>query len=122
MGRQPASSRRAKLSQDGTSSRASQWILDPWRDFVLIVGPPLVILPALGLVQGRFRPEQIYLLVASFGAVGHHLPGIMRAYGDRLLFARFRWRFVLAPLLLGILCLLFALRDLTALVLVAYVW
>jgi Flp pilus assembly protein TadD len=104
------------------STRGSMWILDPWRDLVLIVGVPAIILPALWLAQGRFRPEQIYLFVASFGAVGHHLPGMMRAYGDRLLFERFKYRFVLTPLFLGGTCLLFAVRELNAMVLVAYVW
>jgi Flp pilus assembly protein TadD len=100
----------------------SLWILDPWRDFVLIVGAPAIILPALWLAQSRFRPDQIYLFVASFGAIGHHLPGMMRAYGDRFLFERFRYRFVLTPLLLGGTCLLFATREWNAMVLVAYVW
>jgi Tfp pilus assembly protein PilF len=98
------------------------WILDPWRDFVLIVGAPLIILPAIWIAQARFRPEQIYLIVASFGAVGHHLPGMMRAYGDRFLFDRFKYRFVLTPLLLAATCVLFAMRELNAMVLVAYVW
>jgi tetratricopeptide (TPR) repeat protein len=98
------------------------WILDPWRDLVLIVGAPFIILPALWLAESRFRPEQIYLFVASFGAVGHHLPGMMRAYGDRFLFERFKYRFVLTPLLLGGICVLFAFRELNAMVLVAYLW
>jgi hypothetical protein len=41
--------------------------------------------------------SQISLFVASFGAMGHHLPGMFRAYGDRELFQRFKWRFVLVP-------------------------
>ncbi|MBI4477375.1 MAG: tetratricopeptide repeat protein [Acidobacteria bacterium] len=102
--------------------RGSMWMLDPGRDFVLIVGAPFLILPALWLAESRFRPEQIYLFVASFGAVGHHLPGMMRAYGDRFLFQRFKYRFVLTPLLLGGTCLAFAVHQLTAMVLVAYLW
>jgi Tfp pilus assembly protein PilF len=98
------------------------WMLDPWRDFVLIVGAPFIILPALWLAQSRFRPEQIYLFVASFGAVGHHLPGMMRAYGDRFLFTRFKYRFVVTPILLGATCVVFAMQQLNAMVLVAYVW
>jgi len=98
------------------------WIVDPLHDLVLIVGAPAIILPALWIAQGRFSPEQIYLFVASFGAIGHHLPGMMRAYGDRFLFERFRYRFILTPLLLVGICVLFALRDLNALVLIAYVW
>ena len=104
------------------AGRGSMWILDPWRDFVLIVGAPFIILPALWLAGTQFRPEQIYLFVASFGAVGHHLPGMMRAYGDRILFERFKYRFVLTPLLVGGTCLVFAVRELNAMVLVAYVW
>jgi tetratricopeptide (TPR) repeat protein len=112
-----------RLPTHGTSpASASLWIIDPLRDFLLIVGAPLIILPALWAAELRFRPEQIYLFVASFGAVGHHLPGMMRAYGDRYLFDRFRYRFLLTPLLLGAVCVLFAVRELTAMVLVAYVW
>src|SRR5262245_54971202 len=69
----------------GSHNTGSSWILDPWRDFILIVGPPFLIVPALWIAQSRFRADQIYLMVASFGAVGHHLPGMMRAYGDRFL-------------------------------------
>jgi tetratricopeptide (TPR) repeat protein len=113
---------KAKPSVLRAAAAGAPWILDPWRDFVLIVGAPLIILPAIWAAQARFRPEQIYLIVASFGAVGHHLPGMMRAYGDRFLFERFKYRFVLTPLLLGVTCVLFAMRELNAMVLVAYVW
>ena len=112
MNRRPRSANRVRPRDPATppasSGRGALWILDPWRDFVLIVGAPSIILPALWLAQSRFRPEQIYLFVASFGAVGHHLPGMMRAYGDRFLFERFKYRFVLTPLLVGGTCLLFA--------------
>ena len=112
-----------RLSSHGSSpATASLWIIDPFRDFLLIVGAPLIILPAIWAVELRFRPEQIYLFVGSFGAVGHHLPGMMRAYGDRYLFDRFSYRFLLTPLLLGAVCVLFAVRELNAMVLVAYVW
>ena len=120
MGRRSRSANGANPREPAPPGRGSLWILDPWRDLLLIVGAPFIILPALWLAQGRFRPEQIYLFVASFGAVGHHLPGMMRAYGDRFLFERFKYRFVLTPLLVGGTCLLFAVRELNAMVLVAY--
>src|SRR5438046_4956315 len=91
---------------------ASRWILAPWQDLVLFVGPPLLIIPAFLAAQTRWRVEELSLFVASFGAIGHHLPGMLRAYGDRALFQRFRWRFCLAPVFLAATCLLFALRDL----------
>jgi len=114
--------RRNRSTQAAAVIPRSLWIIDPFRDLLLIVGAPLIILPALWAAQSRFRPDQIYLFVASFGAVGHHLPGMMRAYGDRFLFTRFKYRFLLTPLLLGGVCVLFAVRELTAMVLVAYVW
>lgn len=117
----PAKPRRP-AAPPAASGRGGPWILDPWGDLMLIVGTPFIILPAIWLAEGRFRPDQIYLFVASFGAIGHHLPGMMRAYGDRFLFERFKYRFVLTPLLLGGMCLLFAVRELNAMVLVAYVW
>jgi len=113
---------RTRAAPDRTAAQSSVWIVGPVHDLVLIVGAPAIILPALWIAQSRFRPEQIYLFVASFGAIGHHLPGMMRAYGDRFLFERFKSRFLLTPLVLVGICVLFALRDLNALVLIAYVW
>jgi|SRR6266508_654451 len=101
---------------------SSRWIVSPWQDLVLFVGTPLLIIPAFLAAQARWRVEELSLFVASFGAIGHHLPGMLRAYGDRALFQRFRWRFCLAPVFFAATCLLFALRDLNGIVLVVYFW
>ena len=98
------------------------WILDPLRDFVLFVGTPLLIVPLLGLARLRFSAEDIGLAVATFGSQGHHLPGMLRAYGDRNLFRRYRARFVLAPLLLLAVCELFAFTRLDGLMVVVLLW
>lgn len=104
-------------------SRArAPWILGRWRDLLLFIATPALIVPAHLVVRGRGSAATIALLVGSFGAVGHHLPGMMRAYGDRALFDRFRLRFVVAPLFLATVCALFSWFDLSGLVLVAYVW
>src|SRR6266436_9052313 len=79
------------------------WILDSWRDLVLYVCTPLLIVPIFLVAQARWSAQDIYLFVAAFGAMGHHLPGMIRAYGDPALFQRFRVRFVVAPIaLLGV--------------------
>src|SRR6202022_430979 len=83
-----------------TLPRKSLWILDSWRDLILYVGTPLLIVPMFALAQSRWSAENIYLFVAAFGAMGHHLPGMIRAYGDRALFERFKWRFTFAPIFL----------------------
>jgi len=98
------------------------WILDSWRDLILYVCTPLLLVPSFIGAQGLWAAEDIYLFVAAFGAMGHHLPGMIRAYGDRGLFQRFRWRFICAPIFLVVVCAAFSLWDLKGIVLVAFVW
>lgn len=102
--------------------KASLWILSSWRDLILYVGTPLLLVPMFALAQARWRAQDIYVFVAAFGATGHHLPGMIRAYGDRALFERFRWRFIFAPLFLLGVCLAFTWWDLKGLVLVVFFW
>jgi tetratricopeptide (TPR) repeat protein len=98
------------------------WILDSWRDLVLYVCTPLLLVPIFIGAQGFWSAEDIYLFVAAFGAMGHHLPGMIRAYGDRALFQRFRWRFICAPIFLVVVCAAFSMWDLKGIVLVAFIW
>ena len=78
----------------------SPWILGPAADLLLFVATPVLIIPLVILSRQRFSDQAIYALVGSLGATGHHLPGLLRAYGDRALFQRFRIRFTVAPILL----------------------
>jgi Putative Zn-dependent protease, contains TPR repeats len=105
-----------------SGARPKLWILDSWRDLILYVGTPLLLLPVFALAQTRWRPQDIYLFVAAFGAMGHHLPGMIRAYGDRALFERFKWRFILAPLFLLTICVAFFWWDLKGILLVVFFW
>jgi Tfp pilus assembly protein PilF len=98
------------------------WILDSWRDLILYVGTPLLLVPVFALAQARWSPQDIYLFVAAFGAMGHHLPGMIRAYGDRALFERFKWRFIFAPLFLLAVCTAFFWWDLKGILLVVFFW
>src|SRR5207249_3843438 len=98
------------------------WILDSWRDLILYVCTPLLIVPVFVLAQARWSAEDIYLFVAAFGAMGHHLPGMIRAYGDRALFQRFKYRFILAPIFLVVVCTTSFLWDLKNIVLIAFIW
>ena len=102
--------------------KSSLWILDSWRDLVLYVCTPLLLVPIFIGAQGLWSAEDIYLFVAAFGAMGHHLPGMIRAYGDRALFQRFRWRFICAPIFLVVVCAAFSVWDLKGIVLVAFIW
>lgn len=66
----------------------SPWIISPARDLVLFVATPLLIVPIAWAVRTAASDAAFILLVAAFGQVGHNLPGLIRAYGDRKLFAR----------------------------------
>jgi tetratricopeptide (TPR) repeat protein len=100
------------------------WILDSWRDLILYVGTPLLIIPLFMAAQARWSAQEIYLFVAAFGAMGHHLPGMIRAYGDRALFERFRWRFIIAPICLLAVCIGFYFWDIKTnpVVLIVFLW
>ncbi len=102
--------------------RRNLWILNSWRDLILYVGTPLLLVPLFALAQTRWSAQDIYVFVAAFGATGHHLPGMIRAYGDRALFERFRWRFIFAPIFLLAVCTAFTLWDLKGIVLVVFFW
>src|SRR5436309_106826 len=102
--------------------KRSLWILNSWRDLILYVGTPLLLVPMFALAQARWSAQDIYLFVGAFGAVGHHLPGMIRAYGDRALFERFRWRFIFAPIFLVAVCVAFTGWDLKGIVLIVFFW
>ena len=103
-------------------SKSSPWILDRWRDLVLFVGTPVLLIPIFTAAQARWSAQDIFLFVGAFGAMGHHLPGMIRAYGDPALFSRFRTRFVVAPLALLAVCVWSSLYNIQAIQLVALTW
>lgn len=103
-------------------AKSQLWILSSWRDLLLYVLTPLLLVPLFIAAQSRWSAEDIYLFVAAFGAMGHHLPGMIRAYGDRALFERFKWRFIVAPLFLLAVCVPFYYWDLRGIILVVFFW
>src|SRR5262245_49726542 len=83
----------------------SLWILNPWWDQLLVIATPLLIVPVVLFLASPgvgVQTETIAIVVTAFFALGHHLPGMIRAYGDRELFQRFRLRFIIAPLALAL--------------------
>jgi len=88
------------LSQATPSKAVNPWIVNWWQDLLWFIGLPILLVPLFyGLLQ-QVSLTQVSLLVVTLGAVGHHLPGMIRAYGDADLFARYRVRFIVAPIFL----------------------
>jgi hypothetical protein len=101
---------------------AKPWILDSRVDTVCFIATPLLIVPLFALAQTRLSVVEISIAVAALGSTGHHLPGLIRAYGDRALFRRFRHRFILAPILLLVFCIGLANSDMQALLSIVVLW
>ncbi|HWM25921.1 MAG TPA: tetratricopeptide repeat protein [Chthoniobacterales bacterium] len=114
--------RAGKQSISSPPAKSSPWILDRWRDLLLFVGTPVLLIPIFTAAQARWSAQDIFLFVGAFGAMGHHLPGMIRAYGDRALFARFKTRFIVAPVLLLIVCIWSSFYNIQAVQLVALAW
>jgi hypothetical protein len=85
-----------------SSARAirQHWVLDAVQDPLLIIAAPLLTLAAALWLVSRYGIERGGALVITAHVVltvAHHLPTFIRIYGDRELFARYRWSFVLGP-------------------------
>ena len=109
-------------SDTAADARSRLWVFSPARDLLLLVATPILILPLALALGGRETAYTVGLLVAGFGALGHHLPGMMRAYGDRALFSRFRTRFLVSPLVFAAVALGFALNELNGVSLIVLLW
>ena len=78
------------------------WILSPTQDALLVVAAPLLVLAAAVAAfafLGAVDATTYILLLHVVLTVAHHLPTFIRVYGDVDLFRRFKWTFVLAPLI-----------------------
>lgn len=116
------SSANINKSKPALAAKRTPWIVNWWQDMLWFVGPPLFLVPAFWLLLQRIPLEKLSVLVVSFGAVGHHLPGMLRAYGDRELFARYRIRFILAPIFLATVAISFSYYRPHALAVLVLLW
>jgi hypothetical protein len=96
-----ARKRQPKIQQPGATAAIpaapAPWIISPLWDSLLFIGAPILVIAAFFPLRGVLSSEQIAILLLAFFTFGHHFPTFLRSYGDRELFARYRWRFLLAP-------------------------
>lgn len=97
------------------------WIMGPWQDLIFLVGTPLLLLASLSLARVHWGWASIAAF-ALIWSIGHHLPGMLRAYADPRLFQRFPLRFVVAPLFLLSVASASFVWSLSGLFLVTIVW
>ncbi len=97
------------------------WIFSPLQDVTFVMFTPVLILLAFAAAQYGAWMDGLL----AFGlvlAMAHYLPGVLRAYGDRALFRRFRVRLIAAPIFLTGLTTWFAYRSLHIVLLLAALW
>jgi hypothetical protein len=85
----------------GSRSRQN-WVLDPIQDALFIIVAPLIVLAIAVWVFARYgATEATALIIVAhvIMTVAHHLPTFIRIYGDVDLFKRFKWSFVLGPVI-----------------------
>lgn len=85
-----------------TARLRQNWVLQPSLDFLMIIAAPILALAAALLVFA-FRGSEVatssIILFHVVATVAHHLPTFIRIYGDVELFRRFKWSFILGPLI-----------------------
>jgi Flp pilus assembly protein TadD len=110
------------MSSTAVQAPRSPWIIGRGQDLALFVATPVLILLAVAGLRQMAASKTIQYGIVAFGSLGHNLPGMLRAYGDRALFRRFRTRFLLAPVAFIGASVAFALKGSGGLVLIAYLW
>jgi Tfp pilus assembly protein PilF len=107
--------------QAGGPVAARHWIFSPAQDLMFVLGTPLLILGTFALARRGAWTDGLLTFALAL-ATAHYLPGILRAYGDRTLFRRFRVRLILAPLVLFATSVSFAYLNLHVVLLLALLW
>ncbi len=82
---------------------AQRWIINLPCDMLFFIGIPLLSLAALLAAANYYASVDIAWFVLAFFAVGNHLPGFMRVYGERELFDRHKAQFLIAPVVIAAL-------------------
>ncbi len=83
--------------------RRSPWFRSPTFDLLLILGVPFVTWPLVLAGQAAWGAPLLNQLIL-LSATGHYFATFVRTYGDRDLFARWRTRLLVAPIVLLVLC------------------
>ena len=110
------------MSAPTAINREQKWIISPAVDLVFFVGTPLLCLVPMMALREVFDSQVILFFIMSFFAMGHHLPGFMRAYGDPELFQTFKEKFLVAPLIVLIVVALAQFNTLHGLFLMVLLW
>ncbi len=91
-------------------------------DWIFYLGTPILVIPVVVFYSDTNASLKLAFFTASFLGLGHHFPSFLRAYGDRLLFKKYKWRFIIAPLVLIPLAGLYTFYDIKAYYFLILLW
>ena len=89
---------------------------------MLFIGAPVVSIAILFPLRVFWESREYALFLLAFLTFGHHFPGFVRAYGDRELFRRYKWRFLLGPPLLFGASYWLKTRGLHGMLMLSFTW
>ncbi|RYY75394.1 MAG: hypothetical protein EOO52_08295 [Gammaproteobacteria bacterium] len=96
----PSFIRTLPISNSRSIRPAQNWVLDPIQDFIFIIAAPLICLGLAVLAMqyyGAARGATMVIMAHVVLTVAHHMPTFIRIYGDLDLLQRFKWNFLLGP-------------------------
>jgi molybdate transport system substrate-binding protein len=108
-------------ADSGSWPLSRYWMFSPLQDAAFVLLTPVPILLAFFIARRAGWMDALLTFGLTL-AMGHYLPGILRAYGDRALFRRFRTRLIVAPVFLTGVTTWFAYRNLHIIILLAGLW
>jgi hypothetical protein len=102
--------------------QVNHFISNPINDLALIIMSPVLVVAAF-YIADLFGALLAFSFVAhTLGSAGHHLPGMLRAYGDKQLNRQYLARLIFAPIALMSVSMYFAFSNFQALTVVLLTW
>jgi hypothetical protein len=98
-----------------------QYIASPIFDWLFFIGSPVFALAAVLAATNLLPGERIEYYIIGYMAVGHHVPTMLRAYGDPDEYARNRIQLITVPLCVAPIVVGLTLLD-TRLLTLIFVW
>jgi Flp pilus assembly protein TadD len=115
----------ANTHSPSTDLKSRAWVISPVADIGIFVATPLVLAFGFRMFLTAAMLPILKLIILGISSTGHHLPGLIRAYTDKFIFERFRWRLILVPslfILLAGVCAFFQLSYMLFALLTWSIW
>lgn len=101
---------------------ARSWVINPAADLAIFIATPLILAFGFRMFLTAAILPALKLGILGISSTGHHLPGLIRAYSDKAIFRRFKWRLILVPSLFILLAAVCAFYKLSYMLFALLTW